>query len=52
MEREQLRTYGVYLVGNKETIPESAKIVDTKWVYMIKRNANRGIDRYRARKVG
>lgn len=51
-EREQLRTYGVYSVINKQDIPENTKIVDTKWVYKIKRGIDGGIAKYKARKVG
>ena len=37
---------------NKSDIPEGTKIVDTKWVYVIKRKTNGTIEKYKARKVG
>jgi len=33
-------------------IPEGTKIVDTKWVYIVKRKPDGGILKYKARKVG
>jgi len=35
-ERAQLEKYGVFIKVNKSDIPEGTKIVDTKWVYVIK----------------
>jgi len=51
-ERDQLMKYGVFTKIKKSDIPESTKIVDTKWVYVIKRKADGTIDKYKARKVG
>lgn len=51
-ERAQLVKYGVFTKVNKESIPEGTKIVDTKWVYVIKRGPDGKIEKYKARKVG
>ena len=51
-EREQLEKYGVFSKVNREDIPEGTKIVDTKWVYVVKRSADGSIEKYKARKVG
>jgi len=51
-EREQLHKYGVFTKIVKEDIPEGTKIVDTKWVYVIKRKLDGSIEKYKARKVG
>jgi hypothetical protein len=45
-----LQRYGVY--SKVQGIPEVYKAVDTKWVYVIKRNPNRSIEKFKARKVG
>ena len=37
---------------DKSAIPEGIKIVDTKWVYVVKRKPDGTIDKYKARKVG
>jgi peroxiredoxin len=49
-ERIQLRTYGVYTMV--KDIPEEIIPVDTKWVYVIKRNPDRSIEKFKAQKVG
>jgi len=36
----------------KADIPEGTKIVDTKWVYLVKRRADGSVEKYKARKVG
>ena len=51
-EREQLEKYGVFTRISKEDIPEGTKIVDTKWVYVVKRKKDGSIEKYKARKVG
>jgi len=42
----------VFTKIRKSDIPEGTKIVDTKWVYTIKRNPDGSILKYKARKVG
>jgi len=42
----------VYTKIHKNEIPPQAKIVDTKWVYAIKRKPDGSIQKYKARKVG
>jgi hypothetical protein len=50
-ELEQLQRYdGV--CSKVQGIPEGYKAVDTKWVYVIKRNPNESIEKFKARKVG
>jgi len=44
--------YSVFIKIKKSDIPESTKIVDTKWVYTIKRKPNGGILKYKVWKVG
>jgi len=51
-EREQLEKYGVFTKIDKADIPKGSKIVDTKWVYTIKRKLDGSIEKYKARKVG
>ena len=51
-ERSQLEKYGVFTKVNKDSIPEGTKIVDTKWVYVIKRKNDGTIEKFKARKVG
>ena len=51
-ERLQLEKYEVFQKVRKEDIPSGTKIVDTKWVYVIKRNSNGEVEKYKARKVG
>jgi len=51
-ERDQLVKYGVFTKIIKSEIPEGTKIVNTKWVYTIKRNPDGSILKYKARKVG
>jgi len=51
-EREQLVRYGVFTKIKKSDIPDGTKIVDTKWVYIVKRKPDGGILKYKARKVG
>lgn len=51
-EKEQLERYGVFTRVKREDIPEGTHIVDTKWVYVIKRRRDGTIGKYKARKVG
>jgi hypothetical protein len=51
-ERAQLKGYGVYSRVRKDQIPEGTRLVDTKWVYTIKRNADGTVEKFKARKVG
>jgi len=51
-ERVQLEKYKVFTKVDKSEIPEGTKIVDTKWVYVIKRKPDGSIEKYKARKVG
>jgi len=51
-EQDQLVKYGVFTKIKKSDIPEGTKVVDTKWVYTIKRNPDGSILKYKARKVG
>ena len=51
-EREQLLRYQVFTKIRKSDIPEGTWIVDTKWVYLVKRKADGTIEKYKARKVG
>jgi len=51
-ERKQLEKYGVFTKIDKADIPKESKIIDTKWVYTIKRKLDRSIEKYKARKVG
>ena len=51
-ERTQLEKYGVFTKVNKSSIPEGTKIVDTQWVYVVKRNSAWEVEKYKARKVG
>ena len=41
-----------YSIVQKENIPQNVILVDTKWVYDVKKDASGTITRYRARKVG
>jgi len=51
-ERDQLVKYGVFTKIKKSDIPEDSKVVDTKWVYVVKRKPNGTTEKYKARKVG
>jgi hypothetical protein len=51
-EQAQLKGYRVYSRVRKDQVPEGTRLVDTKWVYTIKRNANRIVEKFNARKVG
>jgi hypothetical protein len=51
-ERNQLAKYGVFAKANKQDIPKKTKIVDTKWIYVVKRKPDGSIEKYKARKVG
>jgi len=51
-EREQLLRYQVFTKIRKSDIPDGTQIVDTKWVYLVKRKADGTIEKYKARKVG
>jgi len=51
-ERAQLEKYNVFTTVEKSEIPEGTKIVDTKWVYVIKRKPDGSIEKFKARKVG
>ena len=48
-ERAQLEKYGVFTKIPK--VPEGAKVVDTKWVYIVKRKPGGTIEKYKARKA-
>lgn len=53
---ENLRTtkapkYRVYTKVHKDNILPGTKIVDTKWVYVIKQKPDGGIEKFTARKV-
>lgn len=50
-ERAQLQKYEVFTRIPREKIPEGAKVVDTKWVYVIKRRPEASIEKYKGRKV-
>ena len=52
IEREKLQKYGVYTKVQKHEVPENLHLVDTKWVYDVKKDNAGNITRYRARKVG
>jgi len=41
-----------YLLKSPRSPTEPARLVDTKWVFVIKRKPDGTIDRYKARKVG
>ena len=49
-ERNQLQQYGVYSIVEK--LPSGVTPVDTKWVYVVKRDAKGNVIQYKARKVG
>jgi len=51
-EQAQLEKYQVFTKVEKSDIPEDTKIVDTKWVYLVKRRADSSIEKYKTRKVG
>ena len=51
-ERDQLVKYGVFTKIKKSDILEGTKIVETKWVYVIKRKPDGSIEKYKAWKVG
>jgi len=51
-EKEQLVRYGVFTKIKKSDIPDDTKIIDTKWVYTVKRKPDGGILKYKAWKVG
>ena len=51
IERAKLRQYDVYTIVPK-TQTEGHRVVDTKWVYDVKRDAQGNLLRRRARKVG
>jgi hypothetical protein len=48
-EKDQLQKYGVYRILDK--VPDGEKMVDTKWVLLIKRDQNGEIIKFKARKV-
>jgi len=51
-KQAQLEKYGVFIKIDTADIPKGTKIVNTKWVYMVKRNPDGSIIKYKARKVG
>jgi len=51
-ERDQFLKYQVFTKIRKSDIPEGTRIVDTKWVYLVKRKADGTIEKFKARKVG
>jgi len=42
----------VFTKIKKSDIPDGTKIIDTEWVYMVKRKRDGGILKYNSRKVG
>ena len=51
VERAKLRQYDVYTIVSKDQT-EGHRVVDTKWVYVVKRDNQGNLLRRRARKVG
>ena len=51
-EGSQLEKYGVFTKVSKSSIREGTKMVDTKWVYVVKQKPDGTIEKYKARKVG
>jgi len=51
-EWDQLVKYSVYTKVQQSDIPVGTKVVDTKWVYIVKRSSDRTIEKYKAWKVG
>ena len=52
IETAQFRKYGVYTEVETDAVPEGIVPVDTKWVYLIKRNSDGSIEIFQARQVG
>jgi hypothetical protein len=50
-ERQQLQEYNVYDEVSATDIPKHEKIIDTKWVLLIKRKVDGTIEKFKARKV-
>jgi hypothetical protein len=48
-EKDQLQKYGVCRILDK--VPDGEKMVDTKWVLLIKRDQNGEIIKFKARKI-
>jgi len=44
-ERNQLLKYKVFIKIDKKKIAEGTRIVDIKWVYLVKRKADGSIDK-------
>jgi len=51
-ERDQLIKYGVYTKVQQSDITIGTKVVDTKWIYIVKHRPDGTIEKYKARKVG
>jgi hypothetical protein len=49
-ERQQLQRYNVYDEVSATDIPEHEKIIDTKWVLIIKRKTDGTIEKFKARR--
>jgi hypothetical protein len=50
-ERQQLQRYSVYNEVSATDSPEHEKIIDPKWVILIKRKTDRTIEKFKAKKV-
>ena len=51
-ERDQCMKYKVFTKIRKEHIPEGTRIVDAKWVCLVKRRSDGTIEKHKARNVG
>lgn len=51
-EWSQLEKYNVFTKVDKSEIPEGTKIINTKWVYVVKHKPDGSIEKYKVWKVG